>query len=68
MVVTVAISHPPNRIIMVAIRGDEFGNGMGSVLSGLMVCIKDGSRMLRAAWWRPALVAAAARQVQLVAK
>jgi hypothetical protein len=54
--------------MMVAIRGEEFRNGMKSVLSGLVVGMEDDSRTLRIASWRPALVAAAARQVQVVPK
>jgi hypothetical protein len=35
------MSNPTNRIMMVAIRGEEFRNGMESVWSGLMVCMED---------------------------
>jgi hypothetical protein len=44
--------------MMVPIRGGDDRNGMGSVLSGLMVCMKILSP--NAPCWRPALVVAKA--------
>jgi hypothetical protein len=53
-------SSPTNRIMMVPIRGGECRNGMGSVLSGRMLCMDELSPPRELS----VLVAAGARQVQ----
>ena len=65
---TTAISNnPTNRIMMVPIFGDVVRNGIGSVLSGRMLCMKS-PRKIRAPRWRLPLVATRARFVQIRAK